>query len=140
MNALPDPTGAVASALSRRGRRVLGTIMTGLLLSAAAPAAIPTDEPVSGGCVSVWVSTAPGDFNTLHDAVDHVNSVGCTSGGLNEIQIDYSTHAVTNGLIIEQTLRATDASARQARERGHSGPMSSERNAAGRRVRSSLRA
>jgi len=46
----------------------------------------------------------------------------------------------TNGLIIEQTLRATDAFARKARECRHSGPMSNERNAAGKRVRSSLRA
>ena len=45
-----------------------------------------------------------------------------------------------NGLIIEQTLRATDAFAGKARECRHSEPLSNERNAAGRRVRSSLRA
>ena len=47
---------------------------------------------------------------------------------------------LTNGLVIEQTLRATDAFAGKARECRHSGLMSNERNAAGRRVRSSLRA
>jgi len=46
----------------------------------------------------------------------------------------------TNGLIIEQTLRAADALAGKARDRRHSRPMSSERNAAGKRVRRSLRA
>ena len=42
--------------------------------------------------------------------------------------------------MIEQTLRATDAFVSKASERRHSGLMSSERNAAGKRVRSSLRA
>ena len=47
---------------------------------------------------------------------------------------------LTNGLIIEQSLRATDALARKVRECRHSGPMSNEHNAAGKSVRSSLRA
>jgi len=63
-----------------------------IVLPAAGPQA--GDESASASCVSAWVSTSPGDSNTLHDAVDHANRLGCTSGGMNEIRIDDSTHPV----------------------------------------------
>jgi hypothetical protein len=51
------------------------------------------------------------------------------------LQLDH-----TNGLIVEQTLRATDASAVKARDCRHSWSIPRERNAVGSRVRRSLRA
>ena len=60
----------------------------------------------------------------------------------NEYWVRPDTRAIldTNAVTNQQTLRASKPVTGKARERRHSGPMSSERNTAGGRLRSSRRA